>query len=95
MNNENRDLDAEVNADLAADAADAAAGLVSELQEEVDRLETALATAEGRVVELEAATAPAGDAELRALALTVRTAQRNGHPDASKHLDALLSALSA
>jgi len=41
------------------------------------------------------AAAPAGDAELRALAVTVRTAQRSGHPDAGKHLDTLLTALGA
>ena len=72
---------------------------MSELQEEVDRLETALATAEGRIFELEAspaeAAAPAGDAELQALAVTIRTAQRNGHPDAAKHLETLLRGLGA
>jgi hypothetical protein len=33
--------------------------------------------------------------ELRALAATVRNCQRNGHPDLSKHLDALLTKLGA
>ncbi len=33
--------------------------------------------------------------ELRALAATVRQCQRNGHPDASKHLETLLTKLGA
>ncbi len=33
--------------------------------------------------------------ELRGLASTVRQCQRNGHPDLSKHLDALLTKLGA
>lgn len=33
--------------------------------------------------------------ELRALAATVRQCQRNGHPDLTKHLDALLGKLGA
>ncbi len=95
MNDENRENENE--------AVDAAAGLVSTLQDEVDGLTAQLEVAELRATEAEAqleaqpteAPAPAGDDELRALANTVRTAQRNGHPDASKHLDALLSALGA
>ena len=69
-----------------------AISLAVELQE---KLEVVMA----RVVELEAApvvaAAPAGDDELRALAITVRTAQRAGHPDAQTHLDALLNMLGA
>ncbi len=34
-------------------------------------------------------------AELRSLAGTIRQCQRNGHPDASKHLEALLTKLGA
>ena len=33
--------------------------------------------------------------ELRALATTIRNCQRNGHPDLSKHLEALLTKLGA
>lgn len=104
MNDENRDELVEETGDSGVD--DAAAGLVAELQEEVDQLQEEsdatqeqLRVALDRVQELEAApavaAAPAGDADLRALASTVRTAQRNGHPDAAKHLEALLSALGA
>lgn len=38
---------------------------------------------------------PAGDDELRALAATIRTAQRTGHPDAPKHMETLLRKLGA
>lgn len=77
-----------------------ATSLIESLQDEVDELESSLATAQGQIQELQAnplieVAAPAGDAELRALAVTVRTAQRSGHPDAAKHLDALLIALGA
>lgn len=76
-----------------------AADVITELQNEVDSLSAALEAGAGRIRELEAApketAAPAGDAELRALAVTVRTAQRSGHPDATKHLDILLKALGA
>lgn len=80
---------------------DAAAGMVAALQDEVDSLQSQLAEAKARVVELENAPAPdpvvvpSGDATLRALATTYRTALRNGHPDAPKHLEALLAALGA
>jgi hypothetical protein len=33
--------------------------------------------------------------DVKALAATVRTALKNGHPDATKHLDALLTELGA
>jgi len=33
--------------------------------------------------------------ELRALATTIRNCQRNGHPDAGKHIEALLTKLGA
>ena len=39
--------------------------------------------------------APAGNAELQAQAATFCTAQRNGHPDAPKHLEKLLGMLGA
>ena len=42
-----------------------------------------------------APAAPLGDEDLRGLAATYRTAVRNGHPDASKHLETLLTALGA
>lgn len=77
---------------------DVAAGMLSELQDRVDELEVALAQSQARVTELEAqpaTAAPAGDADLRALATTYRTALRNGHPDAPKHLEALLTSLGA
>lgn len=78
---------------------DAAADMLNALQDEVDELQEALATSEERVAELEAApvvaAAPAGDDELRGLATTYRAAVRNGHPDAPRHLEILLSALGA
>ena len=82
------------------DAADQAAEMVNLLQDEVDGLRAQLETARGELAELRNAppafqAAPAGDAELQALAATYRTAVRNGHPDAPKHLEALLAALGA
>jgi len=77
---------------------DAAAAMVSTMQDEIDGLQDALGEANARVAYLEAATptvAVVGDADLQALAATVRTAQRAGHPDAQKHLDTLLTALGA
>ena len=73
--------------------------MIAELQDEVDTLQARVAELEDAPVPPNGvpveAVAPAGDAELRALAVTVRTAQRSGHPDATKHLDALLKALGA
>tara|TARA_R110000824_G_scaffold378310_1_gene569837 strand:- start:2689 stop:2952 length:264 start_codon:yes stop_codon:yes gene_type:complete len=63
------------------------AKLVAGLEAEVAALKVKLAA----VPE----AAPAGDDALRALAGTYRTARRNGHPDAAKHLEALLAALGA
>lgn len=91
------------------DPTEARESMISVLQDEVDKLRSRLYDAELRERELRRAladalvgaedntapTPPAGDAELRALAVTVRTAQRNGHPDAVKHMDALLRALGA
>lgn len=82
---------------------DATAGMLNSLSDEVDGLQAALAESQARVTELEAerdaapplAAAPAGDDELRGLATTYRAAVRNGHPDAPKHLETLLSALGA
>lgn len=85
----------EDNPDVTDAMADDAPDRVSILQDEVDDLRFTLDEAAARIVELEAPVAPAGDAELRALAVTVRTAQRNGHPDAVKHINALLRALGA
>lgn len=99
MNDENNDQVEPVNDELAI-----ALSLNAELQDEVDALGTALAGQMELVRQLEndalagtveQAVTPAGDAELRALAVTVRTAQRAGHPDAGKHMDALLTALGA
>lgn len=80
----------------------AAADMLNAMQDDMDVLVSQLAHAQRREAELEdalvnsaPAAAPAGDDELRALAATVRQCQRNGHPDADKHLDALLSALGA
>ena len=102
MNDENTNED--LNVTPASDDLELTQALVSEQQDEIDRLGLALESASDRVRELEAearesvtevAAAPAGDEELRALAATARQAQRNGHPDAGKHVDALLSALGA
>lgn len=99
MNDENNDQVEPINNELTI-----ALSLNAELQDEVDALGTALADKMELVSQLETealagtvelAVAPAGDAELRALAVTVRTAQRAGHPDVGKHMDALLTALGA
>jgi len=96
---ERRDLDSE-----ARRSSDQQAGASLEhVREQVEQLTGQLGGAQDRIDELEAqldaapteAPAPAGDADLRALASTVRTAQRNGHPDAAIHMDALLRALGA
>ena len=103
MNDENINEDATPR-ESASEATEVLEALVTDLQDEVDRLGNALETSSDRVAELEAAldaspalttTEPAGDGELRALAATARQAQRNGHPDAGKHVDALLIALGA
>ena len=103
MNNEVTPSNEDLASDLASteEELEASVSMVGDLQDEVDSLQA-------RVVELESteadaaedaapavAAAPAGDDELRALAATVRTAQRNGHPDAATHLDTLLNALGA
>jgi hypothetical protein len=102
MNDENTNEDREVTPD--AELEEVASALMAEQQDQIDCLGQALEVASDRVRELEAearestaavATAPAGDAELRSLAATARQAQRNGHPDAGKHVDALLNALGA
>lgn len=48
-------------------------------------------------IQLENSNVPtaAGDQELQSLAQTIRTCQRNGHPDFGKHLDNLLKKLGA
>jgi len=77
------------------------AARVADLEEQVEQLEGELGSANERVVELEAQlasapeVAPAGDDAMRDLANTYRTAVRNGHPDAVKHLEALLAMIGA
>jgi len=65
--------------------------LIGGLQDSVDELEGQLAEAEAaRPVVM----APSDFVtELRALAATIRTCQRTGHPDAPKHIEALLTRL--
>ena len=83
----------------AVEQAETAAGLVAELQDSVDSLEAELESANARVSLLETSllvsAVPSGDADLQALAGTIRTAQRTGHPDVVKHMDTLLKALGA
>lgn len=89
---------------------EAAASAARALQEEVDRLNAQLdeqneemevledekETLASQVLELsQRSVTPAGDDELRALATTYRQALRNGHPDATKHLESLLNMLGA
>lgn len=97
MNNDNREdrrVETRREDDLAA--SEAAAGMVSTLQDEVDSLRAELAQTQSALASVERPpVAPAGDADLRALAATVRQCQRNGHPDSAKHMDALLKALNA
>ncbi len=60
--------------------------LINGLQDRVDELEGQLVEATRPVV-----MAPSDlVSELRALAVTIRTCQRTGHPDAPKHIEALL-----
>tara|TARA_S200002703_G_C3701314_1_gene215383 strand:+ start:78 stop:359 length:282 start_codon:yes stop_codon:yes gene_type:complete len=79
----------------------AMAARVADLQEELDQTVMELGEARDRIAELETqltsapTAAPAGDDALRGLANTYRTAVRNGHPDAVKHLEALLAMIGA
>lgn len=83
--------------------ADDAAQMIAELQDQVDALSAQLDDAHDDIAALEAQiaagaaqpAAPAGNAEVQGLARTYRTAVRNGHPDAPKHLETLLNLLSA
>jgi len=61
---------------------------VAALERQLEAVERQLEAAEG-------ATAADLSDGLTALAATVRTAQRTGHPDFSKHLDTLLGLLGA
>jgi hypothetical protein len=78
----------------AVEEAETAAGLVAELQDSVDSLEAELESANAKIAGL-GSVAPAGNAELRALAGTIRQAMTRGHPDAPKHVETLLKALGA
>ena len=73
--------------------------LVIELYGQLGETQQALITASDRVRELETEcdSAPplAASDVVRAQAATFRTAQRNGHPDAAKHMEKLLSMLGA
>ena len=80
------------------------AARVADLQEELDQAVMELGEARDLITELEdqlnapmeaEAPAPVGDDELRSLANTYRAAVRNGHPDAAKHLEALLAMIGA
>ena len=77
--------------------AEVTTSMFAELQAELEGVKAAYSTALKRVEGLEALDLtpppPVGDDEVRALGATVRTCQRNGHPDFLKHLDALLSTL--
>ncbi len=74
---------------------DVAAVMMSELQDTIDTLQAELAATKNKVTTLELAATATDNEVLRALAVTIRTAQRNGHPDAAKHLETLLKALGA
>jgi len=87
MNNKSNSGDNRRNEDNRRAVDQERANIVAGLQAEVAALKAKLAT----VPEV----APAGDDALRGLATTYRTALRNGHPDAAKHLEAILAALGA
>lgn len=74
--------------------------LINGLQDRIDELEAKAEELTQREAELRVALeqarssgATTTDSELQALARTVRTARRNGHPDANKHLEKLLDLL--
>ena len=70
--------------------------MVNELQNELDGLRKSYKTALDRIEKLEnEKPTPAGSVELQALAVTIRSAMHKGHPDAAKHVDALLNKLGA
>lgn len=107
MNDRNKDRREELRRE-SDQAAAVAANEVRELRVMVDVLKNDLEAARETIAELERvndnlvdqldevpAPAAAGDDQLRALAATIRNAQRNGHPDAAKHVDALLRLLGA
>jgi len=87
MNNKSNSGDNRRNEDNRRAVDQERANIVAGLQAEVAALKAKLAA----VPEV----APAGDDALRGLATTYRTALRNGHPDAAKHLEAILAALGA
>ncbi len=97
MNNENeedRRVESRREDDLTT--SEAASDMVNALQDEVDALRVELDQTRAALASVQhPPAAVAGDADLRALASTVRQCQRSGHPDAAKHVDALLKALSA
>jgi len=103
MNDETFDEQDDMREQMRRDEDRQAQASLEYLREQVEQLTGQLGASQDRIDELEAqleaapteAPAPAGDAELRALATTVRAAQRNGHPDAAVHMDALLRQLGA
>ena len=71
------------------------AELVLFLQGELEAAKADIAALEQQLEAAEGATAADLSDGLQALAATVRTAQRTGHPDFGKHLDTLLGLLGA
>lgn len=80
----------ELELELAASSTQAEE-LQGELADALQRVEDL----EREVEDLRARAQPVGDGALRGLATTYRTALRNGHPDAAKHLETLLRSLGA
>lgn len=70
-------------------------GEVGAVREQLETSQAQLSDAETEVEELRERVQPVGDTTLRSLAATIRAAQRNGHPDAPKHLENLLRQLGA
>jgi len=92
MNNEKEDRrngDSRRREDKDASAA------IQELRDKLLESHQTIRELKDRLQTAESVAPAAGDDDLRGLAHTYRTAVRNGHPDAPKHLEALLAALGA